>query len=169
MKPIDIVYKPVRKPNEEIKCYFSNDLSKANRNTCNRGEKLVQGFANQCYYCNKFFATPDKHKRHIEHCPGVPGIVYSFNNQNLVTFEDNLGYKGDLPVVAYIHFETTAPTDSYFDPEQKNMFVVSYVIILAFHPKLKMDRVIIQGSFGHSLQQLTTINYLKTIRCRLLI
>ena len=94
----------------------------------------------------------------MEHSCGAPHIVYSFNNQNLVTFEDNLGYKGDLPAVAYINFETTAPTDSCFDPEQKRMFVVSYVIILAFHPKLKMDRVIIQCSFGHSLEQLTTID-----------
>ena len=100
----------------------------------------------------------------MQHCSGVPGIVYNFNNQNLVTFEDNLGYKGDLPVVAYIDFETTAPTDSCFDPEQKKMFVVSYVIILAFHPKLKMDRVIIQRSFGHSLEQLTTIDYLTNVQ-----
>ena len=96
----------------------------------------------------------------MEHCSGVSGIVYDFNNQNLVTFEDNLGYKGDLPVVAYIDLETTAPTDSCFDPAQKKMFGVSYVIILAFHPKLKMDRVIIQRSFGHSLEQFTTIDYL---------
>ena len=87
----------------------------------------------------------------MEHCSGVPGIVYNFDNQNLVTFEDNLGYKGDLPEVAYIDFETTAPTDSCFDSEQKKMFVVSYIIILAFHPKLKMNRVTIQHSFGHSL------------------
>ena len=96
----------------------------------------------------------------MEHCSGVPSIVSNFNNQNLVTFEDNLGYKGNLPVAAYIDFETTAPTDSCFDPEQKKMFIVSYVIILAFHAKLKVDRVIIQRSFGHSLQQLTTIDYL---------
>ena len=96
----------------------------------------------------------------MEHYSGIPGIVYSFNNKILVTFEDNLGYKGDLPVVAYIDFETTAPTDSCFDPEQKKMFVASYVIILAFHPRLKMDRVIIQRSFGHSLEQLTTTDYL---------
>ena len=55
----------------------------------------------------------------------------------------------------------TAPTGSYFDPEQKNIFVVSYVITLAFHPNLKLDRVIIQRSFGHSLEQFTTIDYLK--------
>ena len=45
-KPIDLVYKPMRKPNEQIKCYFSRDLSKACRNTCSRGEKLQHGFAN---------------------------------------------------------------------------------------------------------------------------
>ena len=76
-----------------------------------------------------------------------------------MTFEDNLGYKGDLPVVACIDFETTAPNDSCFDPEQKKMFVVSYVMLLAFRPKLKMNRVIIQRSFGHTLEQPTTINY----------
>ena len=77
-----------------------------------------------------------------------------------MTFEDDLGYKGDLPVVDHIDFETTASTDSCFDPEQKKMFVMSYVIILAFHPKIKIGWVIIQHSFGHSLQQLTTIDYL---------
>ena len=124
-KPIDIIYKPVKKADAEIKCYFSQDISRAYRNTCNKGEKLSHGFGYQCYYCNKFFARPDKHKRHMEHCSGITGIVYSFNNKNLMTFEDNLGYKGDLSVVAFIDFETTAPTDSCFDPEQKRMFVVS--------------------------------------------
>ena len=142
-KPIDIIYKPVKKADAEIKCYFSQDMSRAYRNTCNKGEKLSHGFGYQWYCCNKFFARPGKHKRHMEHCSGIPDIVYSFNNKNLVTFEDNLGYKGDWPLVAYIGFETTAATDSCFDPEQKNMFVVSYVIILAFHPKLKLYRVII--------------------------
>ena len=80
--------------------------------------------------------------------------------KNHLTFEDNLGYKGDLPKVAYTDFETTAPTDNCFDPEQKSMFIVSHVIIVAFHPKLKMARVIIQCSFGYSLEKLTTIDYL---------
>ena len=96
----------------------------------------------------------------MEHCSGIPGIVYSFNNKNLMTFEDNLGYKGDLSVVAFIDFETTAPTDSCFDPEQKRMFVASYVVVLAFHPTLKMNRIIIQHSFGHSLEKLTATGYL---------
>ena len=33
--------------------------------------------------------------KNMESCSGVPGIVYDFNNKNLVTFEDNFGAKGD--------------------------------------------------------------------------
>ena len=39
------------------------------------------------------------------------------------------------------------------------MFVVSYVLIVAFHPALKLNRFIIQRSYGHSLEQLTSLNY----------
>ena len=37
------------------------------------------------------------------------------------------------------------------------MFVFSYVIIVAFNPKLDLDRIIIQRSFVHSIEQLTTL------------
>ena len=80
--------------------------------------------------------------------------------QNLVTFEDNLKYEGDLPLTAYIDFETTAPTDSFLDPKDKNMFAVSYVKIFAFQPDLNFERVIIERSFGHSLDKLITVDYL---------
>ena len=39
------------------------------------------------------------------------------------------------------------------------MFVVSYVMIVAFHPKLDLDRIIIQRSFVHSVEQLATLDY----------
>ena len=39
------------------------------------------------------------------------------------------------------------------------MFVVSYVMIVAFHPALKVDRIIIYRSFAHSIKQLTTLDY----------
>ena len=60
----------------------------------------------------------------------------------------------------YFDFETTAPTDNCFDPEQKEMFVMSYVLIVAFHPHLNLRKIIVQRSYGHSLEQLTTIDYL---------
>ena len=85
--------------------------------------------------------------------------MYNFNIQNLVSFEDNFGYKGDLPIAVHIDFETIGPTGDCFNLELKRMFVVPYVIVFAFHPKLNLDCVILQRSFGHSYKKLTTINY----------
>ena len=97
--------------------------------------------------------------RHMDNCSGSPGVIYNFNNQNLISYQNNFRTKGDLPFVIYFDFETTAPTDTCFDPEQKTMFVVSYVMVAAFHPELKLNRIIIQRSYAHSLEQLTSLNY----------
>ena len=40
------------------------------------------------------------------------------------------------------------------------MFVVSYVMIIAFQPALKLERIIVYRSFAHSLEQLTSLDYL---------
>ena len=63
-------------------------------------------------------------------------------------------------MVIYFDYETTAPTDNCLDPEQIEMFVVSYVMIVAFHPDLKLNRIIVERSFAHCFQKLTTIDYL---------
>ena len=60
----------------------------------------------------------------------------------------------------YFDLETTAPTDNCYDPEQKEMVVVSYIIIVAFHPALNMKKIICERSYGHNLQKLNTIDYL---------
>ena len=39
------------------------------------------------------------------------------------------------------------------------MFVVSYVLIVAFHPALNFHQIVIQRSYPHSLEQLTSLNY----------
>ena len=113
----------------------------------------------QCYYCNKFFIRLERQERHNKNCSGIPGIVYNFNNQNLISYQDNFNAKGDVPFVTNFDFETTAPTFNLADPEQTKMFVVSYVMIVAFHSKLDLDRIIIQRSFAHSIEQLTTLDY----------
>ena len=63
-------------------------------------------------------------------------------------------------MTVYINFETRAPTNDCLDPENRKMFVVSYVIIFAFHPDLQLDRVIIKRIFGHSQAKLCSPNYL---------
>ena len=51
----------------------------------------------------------------------MPGIIYSFNNKKLITFEDNFKSKGDVLMTMYFDFEKTAPTDNCFDTEPKKM------------------------------------------------
>ena len=160
-KPIDIIYKLTKNPEKSSLCYFTADISKAYHNLCSTGNKIKQKYCvYQCYYCNKFFKREERQKRHTESCSGVPGVIYNFNTKTLISFQDNFNSKGDLPFVLYYDFETTAPTDNIFDPEPKKMFVVSYVLIVAFHPALNLDRIIIQRSYSHYLEELTTIKYL---------
>ena len=121
-KPIDIIYKPTKSPEITSLCDFTQDISKAYINFYNVKDRTNHAFGcDECYYCRKFFLREDRHKRHIENCAGIPGVVYNFNAKNLITFQDNFNAKGDLPFVIYFDFETTAPTDNIFYPEQKKM------------------------------------------------
>ena len=95
----------------------------------------------------------------MENCSGSPGVVYNFNNQNLISYQDNFCAKANIPLAVYFDFKTFAPTDNCLDPEQKKLFAVSYVMIVAFHPDLHLDCIINQRSFAHSLEQLTTVGY----------
>ena len=61
----------------------------------------------------------ERQKRQTESCLGVPGVIYNFNTKTLITFQDNFNSKGDLSFVLYYDFETAAPTDNIFGPEQK--------------------------------------------------
>ena len=160
-KPIDIIYKPVQKKTDPIYCFTSSDISKSYRSICANSKTEIPrtGFAWQCYYCSKFYARKDRFKKHIEACSGIPGIVYNFHTKSLITFEDNLKNKGDLPMTFYFDLETTAPTDNCYNPEKKEMFVVSYVIVVAFHPDLKFKKVICKRSYGHSLHKLNSLSY----------
>ena len=160
-KPIDIIYKPTKSIEIEPLCFFSDDISKAYLSPYSKGKKGITRAHKcyQCYYCNKFFIQEIRQKRHIENCSGRPGVVYNFNNQNLISYQDNFHAKGDVPFVIYFDSETTAPNDNCLDPEQKKMFVVSYVMIVAFNPELNLDRIIIQRSFAHSIEQLTSLDY----------
>ena len=164
--PIDIVYKPVKEENETIDCFFTDKIHLAFRTTFNEGEKTKHTYAFRCYYCTNFFSRKERFEKHLKCCSGKPGYVYNFDTQNILTFEENLKHKMDIPLTAYIDFETTAPTDKMFDPESCKMKSVSYAIIFAFHPIFDFKRVIIERSFGHSLKRLATIDYLTAEQLR---
>lgn len=65
-----------------------------------------------------------------------------------------------MPLATYVDLETATQTDSCLNPEDKKMFAVSYVVIFAFHPELKLERLITQQSYRHLLDKLLTVDYL---------
>ena len=161
--PIDIIYKPVKKQNAILNCFFTDKLHLAYKclyNETLKWDKLKSTYGFQCYFCSKFFTRQKRLDGHLKNCVGKPGFVYNFKTRNLLTYEENIKFKRDVPLTAYIDFETTSPTDCCLDPESNKMNVVSYVIILAFHPKLQLPRIVIERSFGHSLEKLCQIDYL---------
>ena len=105
-----------------------------------------------------------KQKSHAKNCSGKPGVIYNFNNQLLISYEETFRAKGFLPFAIYFDLETTVPTDNCLDPEEKKMFVISYVTILGFYPLLNLDRIIIYRSFGHLLEQLSNLDYLSRVQ-----
>ena len=162
-KPIDIIYMPVIMQNSIIDCYFTDRLHlafKALYNETTDMKTIKSCCAFECYFCGRFFIRQQRRDLHLKHCVGQPGFVYNFQTRNLLTYEENLKFKRDVPITTYIDFETTAPTDCCLDPESNKMSVVSYVIIVAFQPKLRLPRVIIERSYGHSLDKLSQIDYL---------
>ena len=107
--PIDIIYKPVKKWNDIIDFYFSIDLASAYRAEYSTGKSLRHARAYQCYYCSSYYIKKARYRKHIEKCSAILGVVYNFTNRNLVSFEDNIGNKGDLPLIPYIDFEFSHP------------------------------------------------------------
>ena len=89
---------------------------------------MLNNVPHECYYCASFFAFLLLFETHIKCCSGKPGIVYNFNIQNIVTFEENLKYMGDLPFSAYAKFETTAPAADYLCPENRKQCLLFLIL-----------------------------------------
>ena len=160
--PIDIIYEPLSNQNDIINYYFSDqiNLSLVGSWLINNKSKNKWSSAWQCYFCSNYFAKQLRFDSHIKHCTGQPGIIYNFNARNLVTFVDYIKYKGDIPLSVYINLETNSPAELGLAPKDRSMFAICYVIVFAFHPYPELDRVIIKRSFGHSLEKLTSLDYL---------
>ena len=100
-----------------------------------------------------FLSEKNDFDKHVRVYGKKPGVVYDFSLQNVVTFEDNIKYKGDLPFC-------TAPTGDYLNPENNSMFAVSYALVFAWHPKLELGRHMIVRGYNHSLEELADVSYL---------
>ena len=162
--PVYIFYARVKKNDQLVNCFLSEKLNLVFRALCSdrpKSDKFKRSTEWQCYFCSNYHARKKRYDRIIENYAGHPGYVYDVNTKSLLMFEENLKFKGDILLVAYIDFETTTPTDTCLDHKNKNLYVVLYVIVFAFHPHLmQINRVIIKRSFGHSLQKLNKLSYL---------
>ena len=73
---------------DPIHCFVTSDIAKSYYSVCSKNTKSElsrAGYAYNCCYCQKFFVRKDKFKKHIDSCSGIPGIVYNFHTQNLIT------------------------------------------------------------------------------------
>ena len=77
MSLIDIIYKPVKKEDEIIGCFFTSQINLAYRPTFSENQKIKHSAAYQCYFCSNYYGRKDKFDRHIENCTGKLGYVYN--------------------------------------------------------------------------------------------
>ena len=143
--PINIVYEPIYDENIPVPCFFTYQIYLAYRSYVRRFEKGKELISNrvvrQCYYCGNFFAKNDESmKKHMSICVASVGITYSFDNGQIINFQDNLKYLGHVSFTAYFDFETTTGNSAFFDPK---MFVMSYCQIHSFHPSLNLNKIVI--------------------------
>ena len=83
-------------------------------------------------------------------------IIYKINNKSLMRFEDNYQYLGDLVFAVYLILKR--PLEAIFFRIIKSK-VLSYCIIIAFHPKLDIERKVIYRSFQQNQNQLFDLSH----------
>ena len=62
----------------------------------------------QCYYCENYFVkAKEALEKHTKVCAAKEGIIYTFENAKIISFQDNFKYLGDMRFTAYFYFEIT--------------------------------------------------------------
>ena len=157
-EPIDIIYNPVQNFTNTIDCYFTQNIHFAYRCEYSKGKKGIEILhAFECYFCNNFHSTKKALEKHKTDCSQCAGVLYKFENRSIISFEDNYTFLGHLPFVVYFDFETTTGSDIFLN---KKMYVISYCMIFAFHPKLKIDRISIYRRFQQNQNEIFDLSHL---------
>lgn len=119
---IDIIFEPVKHKSIKINCYFFTQKHLAYRGTYEEPDTVKHSRTFECYYCSNYHLKKVEYEKHI--CSELPGVLYNSTKQNLVSFEEHVKDKGDLPFVTYCDFEKTTTNDCSVDPENNEMFPV---------------------------------------------
>ena len=53
-------------------------------------------------------------KKHTKVCEAKEGVTYKFDNGNIISFEDNFKYMGNVPFTVYFDFATTTGNAVFF-------------------------------------------------------
>ena len=161
--PIDIVYEPIYDESVPPPCFFTDQISLAYRSCIGRvgkgKEQILHRTVRQSHYCENYFSkNDDTMKKHLQVCTAKGDITYSFDNGQIITFQDNFKYLGDIPFAVYFDFETTTGDSVFFVPK---MFVVSYCQIYSSHPALGLDKIVIFRSFQQSAEEMYDLSNFK--------
>ena len=54
-------------------------------------------------------------QNHLSICATKERITYSFDNSQIIDYQDNFKYMGDVPFSVYFDFETTTGDAVFFD------------------------------------------------------
>ena len=92
-------------------------------------------------------------------CGAKEGITYAFETGQILNYQDNFKYLGDLPFMVYFDSETTTGGISVF--LNPTMTVISYCQIYLFHPSLNLDNVMIFRSFQQTAEQIYDLSHFK--------
>ena len=166
--PVDIVYEPTTQDkNKPIYCYFAPKIHLA-------FQSVYEGFKNgkktsfncssakQCPYCTNFFVKSEKRmQEHALCCPGQAGFNYSFDNGKIINYQDNFNKIGDLPFSIYYDFETTIGSTVFFDAK---MYVISYCIVVAFHPDLNLPHMFIYRAYDQTKSELESMVHFSVVQ-----
>ena len=123
----------------------------------------------QCHYCNNCFVKSlEKMEKHLSCCAGKAGFSFLFDNGKIIkNYKKSLHYKNhyknldDLPFTVYYDFEKTTGSVVFFDAK---MYVVSYCMIIAFHPELKIPRLVIFRSYDQNPNALISLTHFQALQ-----
>ena len=87
---------------------------------------------------------------------GKAGFTFSFDNGKIVDYQDHYRNLGDLPFSICYDFETTIGSVVFFNAK---MYVVSCCMVVAFHPDLKIPRLVIFQSYDQDQNALTSLSH----------
>ena len=122
-------------------------------------QRLSNRIIRQWHYCQNYFAKNEEAMRkHLSICAAKDGITYSFGNSQIINYQDNFKYMGDVPFCICFDFEITTEDSVFFDSK---MYVVSFCQIFSFNPAFNLDGIVIYRSFQQTPKEIYDLSHFK--------